>query len=130
MLVASAGSAGFGASESACCYVPTQKKILVFGGRLKDQRTCSDLYSFNTGEPLSRAETTLTQCCMTCRRLAAGLMAWEKLQATGVSPPARCNHTATLIDSKVFVYGGVASDASTPLDDVFALNTGAFATGS
>lgn len=52
-------------------------------------------------------------------------MAWEKLQPTGVSPPARCGHTATLIDAKIFVYGGTANEPTAPLDDVFALNISA-----
>lgn len=74
----------------------------------------------------ARARARLTGAMRDDKRIPAGLMAWEKLQPTGVSPPARCGHTATLVDAKMFVYGGTPNELSTPLDDVFSLNISTF----
>lgn len=95
------GSSCMPTTEAAECFVASQKKVYVFGGRSKDKRVTNDLHVFNS----------------------SGLMSWDKLSPTGVAPPARCGHTTTLIDNKLFVYGGSPNDTAQPFDDVYTLNT-------
>jgi len=51
----------------------------------------------------------------------AGLKSWNKAKTTGSAPDARHSHSATLVQGKIFIFGGYGSRY---LNDVNILNTG------
>jgi N-acetylneuraminic acid mutarotase len=52
---------------------------------------------------------------------SAGLKSWNKAKTTGAVPDARHSHTATLMQGKIFIFGGYGTRY---LNDVNILNTG------
>lgn len=50
-------------------------------------------------------------------------MTWTKIKTSGEQPDKRASHSATLVDQKIYVFGGCNFDGE-PFSDIFCLDLG------